>query len=512
MKINFKRVISTFLATSMLLSTMSTAFADGTGINTASPGTSGSVTGTGDDRYHFSTSQRAGYRVSVYFTPVNGYNADGTYIYDWDKTFKIGETLDIYNASINTSVNYYTTNTIFDYVRAGKITTGLEIQSAAISGNYSYVLWDNNWASAANANELAEDKIWPVWDEVYDALGTDDASGWARSKLDDYRDARMTFTSSTIAIKPWETGSSSSFTYLQGYWTDESYIREYFSHPAVLNQISYLSNLKAGTPSWSLTDYLYGRYTDELGNTQNGEYKIYIEPISAGRQATSATSYEEVVPMTYYDSLVRVLTNSSSTSFNLIGSTSNRATHLATALALGKTDYSLKYSENAVNTYTGLTSNYTDGTMIMGTIDVSGLSFNTIQRVYDTQNDPNYVKSLNALGVSVLTSPSIGIYDFESTPNVITTYVMVKSIDASGNVTYAEIDGMDTELDVEPVFIEDSLGNVSNYVQIPGDKDTSMGPAYLIDIQTVPELYAPDTTKTEWVNTDIIVRYNDEIK
>ncbi len=94
MKNNFKKVISTFLATSMLLSTMSTAFASDSlgsisaGSSVVPKGTTTNSTYTGNYN-KFAPVEMGGYQVSIYYAQQKGTDSAGDPVYVWDEPEKV---------------------------------------------------------------------------------------------------------------------------------------------------------------------------------------------------------------------------------------------------------------------------------------------------------------------------------------------------------------------------------------------------------------------------------------
>ena len=133
-----KRIISIFVMIAMLITMLPTSsvYAD---TNVATEEVSGS-TGSGTNDWKYGPDPvRMGVRISFYWAP----RADGDNVTEWESDFKgtaiqVGRTTDFASAAPYYGVDYYSTKSVFDYMRYDDTKTSTEYKPIFTSGAVKY--------------------------------------------------------------------------------------------------------------------------------------------------------------------------------------------------------------------------------------------------------------------------------------------------------------------------------------------------------------------------------------
>jgi hypothetical protein len=467
------KVISLILAIMMVMTLIpldNTAYASSINMDTT---TAPLVRGVGTTNGWGLYGDPNGYRISVYYAAMKGYESDGKPHYAWGETdsngkalsFPVGQSMDFRANGIPSNPSYWGIKNIYEYTTMGTTKFVNKSFKQGIDA-YKYTLIANGSVETSKISKAEEEYI-----NTFKALG-DAYKEEGFPELANFLDGMGHLTSENIGIPAYVKGGNTV--------RDGSFIRGYFSNPFVLNMISYYTKPDGSSYGlWSADDFIYGRYKGGGVGTAyehpQGQYKIYVEPLYYGMYDGLYTT------MSWREMLVedrQYKTNTTITNALL------RAVDTANGMFLQTGEKTLKFP---LDNYMGkLLDDGQKATLFNRTAAADGMSY-----VNGTVR-PNYVDdkfASNYLGLGVLTSPSIA--SIKPTGKLVSSFVKIVGVNADGSLKYEQIG----ETTVEPAIINDS-GYIENIEFV---KDTKEGKAIINDIITSPKDLVPvDAKKVDW--------------
>lgn len=439
-----------------------------------------------------------GYKISVWYAPMTGSDKDGEPIYDWDKSAtQIGETVYFRRDFLqDTSGNYvepafYNVNNIYSQTTLGysweegytrsNMSGGKDFVYYATAGQDTDAsLYGDIWS--LNMRQVNAYKSLLGTDPSKDNGGQKGLRDWIARMANMENPSSVNVNTFDFDTKPTQSSSARKMLSASDFQlpfpsamkdkkSNESgeYIKSYFLNPFVLNQISYVTRPSYATGGlWQVDDFLKGRieYKNEAGNIvkhEQGQFKVFIEPVMF-------RPYKGVLGvMSWRDMMLEHKAKGSTwNNGSAISAIAIAVPQISNALKLSVPDETLKVN----------------GKLLEVTPDIKR----------DTEVAGVAANETNGLGVGVITSPSLNSY---AGPEILKTYVMIDSVDASGNVTYKKAAESVKET---AVFELDSQGNTTKVPVFEKIEGAVSGEALLNDVVSTGKDFTL-SEKSEWVNT-----------
>lgn len=504
MHINSKRLLSLFLVLMMIITSLpitvfaESQFANFSGASTVIPAGSGN----GNKDWTSDMSSMYGYKISVWYAEMKpGTEKNPEYCWGNDnKSFQVGRTLFWRNRPMlktddKTPVTpaFWNVDTIYDQTTRGKaysnglkkyktsdfryevinnstIGTTLDKLEGLVIGDsinaYKGYLTTNS-ATENEGQKALRDWFNRIVDMNYkasDGVGNiqDYESAYKNSK-----GLRLGSNAETFRL-PYQKIMLANEKKSETYY-DSEYIKSYFLHPYILNAISWFSKPEDSKNGlWSVQNFIEGTYTNGAYKSEQGQYKIFIEPFMMRPYNKSRGI------MTWRDMVSEYKANGYA-SKGAIGQIWMGVYQLANAFRLERSDLSLKVNDTPLQ---------------------------VTPEIKNTDEVRNVAKNeLNGLGVGVLTSPSLFSYETPRRPEIIKTFVEITGVDKNGNVKYETV--APTRMGYAAFDVTES-GNITNIASIEAiESDGYNGFGVLNDIFTTDKQLSINKESTVWENTDL---------
>lgn len=475
------RVLASILSVAMLVSMIpSSAFAASYANVTSVTASSATATGSGAAGYESLTNSAGwGYKITVMVAELLTVE-NGEATYDWENAVPVGNTA-YYKHDVGYYPDIYYNGSIFDMTTGNQTYT--DYLQSPILGSVFDVVTLTEQASSASAEMAATNaayyKEYKAILDNYDKTTSEYASV-EYERLEDFLDRILDMDPDTSGNQVMDAenyklpfqednigGQEDGLSEYGGYKTESTeFLKSYFLNPVILETISDTTG-----GNWSVDDFVLGTY----GDWEQCQFKIYVEPClfrNCGSQGYTAMTWADATEE------YRALNNgvpgtSGNKMFTALGAV---MPYLGSMMVLAEDEPSLQVDGTYLQAPSGSLSYYTSGHL--------------------TKSDSIHVQGADATagwGIGVFTGPSLTSSDYEPTPQIVKTYMIVESINADGSYVVSE---QTIESTIEnATFYTDEDNNTTNLpiyettegvVLMDTEGKIVEGTAYLNDSLTTP--------------------------
>ena len=420
-----------------------------------------------------------GYRVEVHYAEIMGETTDengvSTPIYNWEDSIKVGATRYIKENEFgnkNLTPSTWGNTGAFDLMRGKQTWSKSKTTFNNLTKKGLYIMYTDLTKGTTGYTQADIDAESERLYEAFKDRGTVEGDTAGNIAVQDFVDRIYNMETTGGDKKMTVDRMALPFPEEYRYNTENTeFVRSYFLNPTILKMISESTNredeLAAGETAytWDAEDFVLGTLRDSTGNviSEQGQYKLIVEPCA----------------FRMFDGVfgVRTYTDSVSQKVEQLGD------------SYGGRDNPMRLG-TAWDTQTG-SMRLTEPDSVLNVESISGKTID--QKWESARNELN-----SEYGKWVLTSPSLNSYPSNPQPQVVKTYIKVKSINADGtfNIEDAEVE---TVIENATFSQTDERGNILNVpdfstketVQLTDKYGNKMaGTAFLNDSITVPQSFS----------------------